>query len=88
MACMHRVLSDGVLYEFGQRLRHLRQARQLRQIDMENFGLSYKYYQRLEAGRVNPTLLTLCKLAQAFEISMGELFCPGHHRPLPLIEDL
>jgi transcriptional regulator with XRE-family HTH domain len=55
-------------------LRHLRKARKLRQLDMEDFGLNYKYYQRLESGQVNPTLLTLHKLASAFEVSVYDLF--------------
>ena len=41
---------------------------------MEDFGLSYKYYQRLESGQVNPTLLTLHKLALAFEVAVYDLF--------------
>ena len=45
---------DVILQAFGNRLRYLRKARQLRQLDVESFGLSYKYYQRLEAGQVNP----------------------------------
>jgi transcriptional regulator with XRE-family HTH domain len=65
---------EHLLQDFGNRLRHLRKARKLRQLDMEDFGLSYKYYQRLESGHVNPTLLTLYKLASAFEVSVYDLF--------------
>ena len=65
---------EHLLQDFGNRLRHLRKARKLRQLDMEDFGLSYKYYQRLESGKVNPTLLTLHKLASAFEVSVYDLF--------------
>jgi DNA-binding XRE family transcriptional regulator len=46
---------------------------------MESLGLSYKYYQRLEAGQVNPTLITLHKLAYAFEVSVHDLFRPETH---------
>jgi DNA-binding XRE family transcriptional regulator len=53
---------DAVLQDLGDRLRQLRKSRQLRQFDMESLGLSYKYYQRLESGQVNPTLVTLHKL--------------------------
>lgn len=67
---------DTVLQDLGNRLRHLRKARKLRQLDVASLGLSYKYYQRLEAGHVNPTLLTLHKLASAFEVPVYELFCP------------
>ena len=65
---------EHLLQDFGDRLRHLRKARKLRQLDMEDFGLSYKYYQRLESGHVNPTLLTLHKLASAFEVPVYDLF--------------
>jgi transcriptional regulator with XRE-family HTH domain len=65
---------EHLLHDFGNRLRHLRKTRKLRQLDMEDLGLSYKYYQRLEAGQVNPTLLTLHKLASAFEVSVYDLF--------------
>lgn len=58
----------------GNRIRELRKKRGLRQEDMERFGLSYKYYQRIEAGKVNATLKTLEKVAGAFDIDATELF--------------
>lgn len=58
----------------GNRIRELRKQRGLRQEDMEKFGLSYKYFQRVEAGKVNVTLKTLEKIASAFEIDAIELF--------------
>ena len=70
------VLKEAVLQELGDRLRDLRKSRKLRQLDMESLGLSYKYYQRLESGQVNPTLMTLQKLADAFEVSVYDLFRP------------
>jgi transcriptional regulator with XRE-family HTH domain len=66
---------EHLLQDFGNRLRYLRKTRKLRQLDMEDFGLNYKYYQRLESGQVNPTLLTMHKLASAFEVSVYDLFC-------------
>lgn len=66
---------EYVLHDFGQRLRSLRKARNLRQLDMEALGLSYKYYQRLESGQANPTLLTLYRIARALEVSMSDFFC-------------
>ena len=50
--------------------------RRLRQLDMASFGLSYKYYQRIEAGQVNPTLITLHRLASAFNVSVYDFFRP------------
>ncbi len=70
------VIKEAVLQELGDRLRDLRRSRKLRQLDMKGLGLSYKYYQRLEPGQVNPTLMTLQKLAEAFEVSVYDLFRP------------
>jgi len=39
----------------GNRLRTRRVALGLRQQDMEDRGINYKYYQRVEAGKVNLT---------------------------------
>ena len=69
-------LQDCVLQDFGSRLRQMRKMRQLRQMDMASFGLSYKYYQRIEAGHVNPTLITMHRLASAFDVSVHDLFRP------------
>lgn len=66
-------VQERLLRALGNRLRCLRRARHLRQFDMENLGLSYKYYQRLESGQVNPTLLTLHKVASALNVSVSDL---------------
>lgn len=76
MALANAVSQEAVLRDLGNRLRCVRKARKLRQLDVEDLGLSYKYYQRLEAGQVNPTLLTLHKLAVAFEVSIRDLLAP------------
>ena len=68
---------DSAWQNLGNRLRQLRQGRRLRQSDMAFFGLNEKYYQRIESGQVNPTLLTLYKLARAFEISLSDLLTPA-----------
>jgi transcriptional regulator with XRE-family HTH domain len=68
--------SERILQDLGNRLRELRKCRNLRQLDMASFGLSYKYYQRLESGQVNPTLVTLQRLATAFDVSVYDLFRP------------
>ncbi len=67
---------ESLLQDFGSRLRQMRKMRRLRQLDMASFGLSYKYYQRIEAGQVNPTLITMHRLASAFDVSVHELFRP------------
>jgi transcriptional regulator with XRE-family HTH domain len=58
----------------GRRIRELRVAKGLTQWEMAERGLSYKYYQRIEAGKVNLTLHSLEKLAAALEVEVGELF--------------
>ena len=67
---------ESLLQDFGSRLRQMRKTRQLRQMDMASFGLSYKYYQRIEAGHVNPTLLTMHRLASAFDVPVHDFFRP------------
>ena len=69
-------MKESLLQDFGSRLRQMRKLRRLRQMDMASFGLSYKYYQRIEAGQVNPTLITMHRLASAFDVSMYDLFRP------------
>jgi len=37
-------------------------------------GIATRHYQKIEAGDVNVTLETLCHLAEAFEVSLRDLF--------------
>jgi transcriptional regulator with XRE-family HTH domain len=46
----------------------------LRQEDLEKWGFSYRYYGKLERGLVNPTLDTLVRLCEVYEISLTDLF--------------
>ena len=53
------------LKSMGERLRELRKARGLRQMDMaELLGITDVHYRRVEAGRVNIPTPTLCALAE------------------------
>jgi DNA-binding XRE family transcriptional regulator len=74
-------VQERLLHTLGNRLRYLRRSRHLRQFDMETLGLSYKYYQRLESGQVNPTLLTLYKVAAALNVSVSDLFRSDGENP-------
>jgi len=50
-----------------------------RQEDMEDFGIPYKYYQRIESPGsypVNITLKTLLKIADALDVEVSEFFDP------------
>jgi transcriptional regulator with XRE-family HTH domain len=58
---------------FALRVRSLREARGLRQEDLENFGLSWKSVQKLEYGQTDPKISTLLKLCKAFGVTLPEL---------------
>jgi len=58
---------------FALRVRSLREARGLRQEDLENFGLSWKALQKIEYGQTDPKASTLLKLCAAFEVTLPEL---------------
>jgi transcriptional regulator with XRE-family HTH domain len=58
---------------FAKRVRLLREDRDLRQEDLENFGLSWKSVQKIEYGKTDPKISTLLKLCHAFNLSLPEL---------------
>ena len=58
---------------FALRVRSLREARGLRQEDLENFGLSWKSVQKVEYGQTDPKASTLLKLCAAFDVTLPEL---------------
>ena len=58
----------------SNRLREVRKQKGLRQEDMERLGINYKYYQRIESGRVNITLASIEKIADALRIKPEDLF--------------
>lgn len=46
----------------------------LRQVDVESkIGLSYRHYQRIEAGQINISIKTLYELARLFKTTASEL---------------
>lgn len=62
------------LRKVGKRIRDKRVGAGLRQVDVnERSGLTYRHYQNIEAGKVNVTLGTLCRLAKVFNTSVKEL---------------
>jgi DNA-binding Xre family transcriptional regulator len=61
----------------GRRIKQLRQERGLTQEDMEEHGLAYKYYQRIESPGSRPaniTLRTLLKICRALDCEPRDLF--------------
>jgi transcriptional regulator with XRE-family HTH domain len=68
----------------GERLRHLRQAKHMSQDDIEKrAGLLRCYISRVENGRTVPNVVTLQKLAAAFEVPLWKLFYEGDQSPQP-----
>jgi transcriptional regulator with XRE-family HTH domain len=62
------------LRRVGRRIQDLRVQSGLRQIDVnERAGLTYRHYQNIEAGRVNVTLSTLCRISRVLKVSVKEL---------------
>jgi transcriptional regulator with XRE-family HTH domain len=66
----------------GDRLREMREAKQLSQGDVEKrTGLLRCYISRVENGHTVPALETMEKLARAFEVPLYQLFYEGEEPP-------
>jgi transcriptional regulator with XRE-family HTH domain len=66
----------------GDRLRELREAKNLSQGDIEKrTGLLRCYISRVENGHTVPAIETLEKMARAFEVPMYQLFYDGEEPP-------
>jgi transcriptional regulator with XRE-family HTH domain len=66
----------------GDRLREMREAKQLSQGDVEKrTGLLRCYISRVENGHTVPAIETLEKLARAFEVPLYQLFYDGEEPP-------
>lgn len=70
--------TERYLERVGTNIREARHKAGLRQIDIEKrLGLTYRYYQTIEAGRANITLKTLLQLAELFKVDPDKL--AKHH---------
>lgn len=70
----------------GERLRSVREQKQLSQGDIEKrSGLLRCYISRVENGHTVPAVETLEKLARALEIPLYELLYEGEEPPKPLV---
>jgi transcriptional regulator with XRE-family HTH domain len=66
----------------GDRLREMREAKQLSQGDIEKrTGLLRCYISRVENGHTVPAIETLEKLARALEVPLYQLFYDGEEPP-------
>jgi transcriptional regulator with XRE-family HTH domain len=68
----------------GDRLKELREAKQLSQGEMETrTGLLRCYISRVENGHTVPAIETLEKIARALEVPMYAIFYDGERPPEP-----
>lgn len=73
--------------EIGQRLRELREAKNLSQGDIEaRTGLIRCYLSRVENGHTVPSLETLEKIARAYDMPTYQLFIGAEERRAPSLE--
>jgi transcriptional regulator with XRE-family HTH domain len=72
------------LKKVGQNISALRRAKWLKQKETaERTQISYRYYQRIEAGSANLTLSTLFRLAKFFDVSPVRLLSSKTSSPQP-----
>lgn len=65
---------DIFLKQVGQNIANLRKQIPMNQVDLaEKAGVSYRYFQRIEAGGANITMSTLHRLAKFFGVHPCDL---------------
>jgi len=68
-------LNSSYLKKVGQKIREIRNEKNITQVEL---GYRCNFEQpsiaRIEAGRTNPNLLTLKKIAEALDVPIEELF--------------
>jgi transcriptional regulator with XRE-family HTH domain len=74
---------DNPAMIIGDRLREMREAKQLSQGDIEKrSGLLRCYISRVENGHTVPAIETLEKMARALEVPLYQLFYDGEEPPM------
>jgi transcriptional regulator with XRE-family HTH domain len=69
------------LRAFGDRLKELRESRELSQERLSELGgMNRNYVSDVERGRRNPCLWNIVRLAEALEVSPSEFFRPWDKR--------
>lgn len=72
-------MKTDILTAFGKRIRQLRTTHNLSQEQLaERTGFHRNYIGMIERGERNPALLNIYVFAQAFNISISELFNINH----------
>lgn len=68
-------MKKPILVKFGLRIRSLRKARKLTQKELSEItGFHHNYIGMIERGDRNPSLENIEVFANAFEMSLSELF--------------
>lgn len=63
------------LKKLGNRIKELRKSKGMTQLDLAAaINKDYTSITRLEAGRTNPTYITLLKVAEGLDVKVSELF--------------
>lgn len=76
MSNMSSMEKSELLVLFGKRIKELRLEKGLSQVDLVarmQGNIDTTNISRIEAGRTNPTVYSLYRLSEAFEISISEL---------------
>lgn len=64
-----------ITQKFGQKLRQIRKQKKMTQEHLSEMAkIDYSYLNLIEAGKRNPSLRRITKLARALKISLQELF--------------
>ena len=68
-------MENEQLIKFGVRIRELRKTKNWSQEELaEQSGFHRTYIGMIERGERNPSLLNILKFAQAFQLTLNELF--------------
>lgn len=74
------VIGPALVRSFGLAVRQLREARDWSQEELaEHAGLNRSYIGEIERGAATPSLITVAKLARAFELPASALVTHGEH---------
>lgn len=63
----------NLLRNVGKKIQSYRLKAGLRQEDLEDFGVSWKHYQKIESGQTNTTIRMLYKIAKALKCHPRDL---------------
>jgi transcriptional regulator with XRE-family HTH domain len=85
IALPNTALQENTIMVIGERLRELRERKNLSQGDIElRTGLLRCYISRVENGHTVPSIETLEKMACALKVPLYHLFYEGENPPKPL----